>query len=189
MNISIEDIRKINNLKSDILSIGQKLYLIEQPEEIEDKYIVQRGDTLYSIANKFQTTKEELMKKNNLNSDILQIGQVLIIPKEEIEEEIKEEYSLYTVVKGDSLWKIAKNYNIPVTELIEMNNLKDLTLQIGQQLLVPKELEEENTYIVQKGDTLWKVANKFNLTVDKLKELNNLNTNLLSIGQQLIIKK
>ena len=189
-NVSLEDLRRINNLQSDTLSIGQVLYFIEQEDNnIEDKYIVQRGDTLYSIAKLFNTTPDEIIKKNKLTSNTLQVGQVLIISDNYIEEPVTNDYSLYTVVKGDSLWKIAKNYNIPVTELIEMNNLKDLTLQIGQQLLVPKELEEENTYIVQKGDTLWKVANKFNLTVDKLKELNDLNTNLLSIGQQLIIKK
>ena len=189
-NVSLDDLRRINNLQSDTLSIGQVLYFIEQQDNnIEDKYIVQRGDTLYSIAKLFNTTPDEIIKKNKLTSNNLQVGQVLIISDNYIEEPVTNDYSLYTVVKGDSLWKIAKNYNIPVTELIEMNNLKDLTLQIGQQLLVPKELEEENTYIVQKGDTLWKVANKFNLTVDKLKELNDLNTNLLSIGQQLIIKK
>ena len=190
-NLSIEDLRRINNLTSDILSIGQILYFIEpeDKEEITDKYIVQRGDTLYSIARKFNTTPEELIKKNNLESNILQIGQVILLPKEDIKESIQEEYSLYTVVKGDSLWKIAKTYNIPVTELIEMNNLKDLNLQIGQQLLVPKQEIKDNTYIVQKGDTLWNVANKYNLTIDKLKELNNLNTNLLSIGQELIIKE
>ena len=189
-NVSLDDLRRINNLQSDTLSIGQVLYFIEQQDNnIEDKYIVQRGDTLYSIAKLFNTTPDEIIKKNKLTSNNLQVGQVLIISDNYIEEPVTNDYSLYTVVKGDSLWKIAKNYNKPVTELIEMNNLKDLTLQIGQQLLVPKELEEENTYIVQKGDTLWKVANKFNLTVDKLKELNDLNTNLLSIGQQLIIKK
>ena len=71
-------------------------------------------------------------------------------------------------------------------ELIDLNNLSNLTLQIGQQLLVPK--TNNNYYMVQSGDTLWSVAKRNNLTVQELKDLNNLTSNLLTIGQQLLIK-
>ena len=80
---------------------------------------------------------------------------------------------------------------MPVNELIEINNLTNLTLKQGQQLLVPKQEQEdigENIYVVQKGDTLWSIANKLNIPVNTLKELNNLTSNLLTIGQQLIIQ-
>ena len=102
------------------------------------------------------------------------------------EEIIDEEFAIYEVSKGDSLWKIATAYNISVPQLIEKNNLTDLTLQIGQKLLVPK--TEEETYTVQKGDTLWSIAKKYEITVDQLKEKNNLTQNLLSVGQVLKIK-
>ena len=117
------------------------------------------------------------------------------MPKNEIKEEIIDinpinNYQIYKVQKGDSLWSISKRFNITVPELIDLNNLNDLTLQINQELLVPisNETEENNTYIVQKGDSLWSVAKKFNLTVDELKKLNNLTSNLLSINQELTIK-
>ena len=60
---------------------------------------------------------------------------------------------------NDSLWKIATAYNISVPQLIEKNNLTDLTLQIGQKLLVPK--TEEKTYTVQKGDTIFMGNNEY----------------------------
>ena len=185
-NIPIEELKKNNNLMDDILSIGQELYLtnniIKNPT-----YIVKKGDTLYSIAVNNNTTPEEIKSLNNLSSNILSINQVLQLPSSNKEDILEE--SIYTVQKGDSLWSIARRYNITVAELIEKNNLMDLTLQINQKLLVPKITEENNTYIVQKGDTLWSIAKKLGIEVNTLKEINNLSTNLLSIGQVLKTKK
>ena len=188
VNIPVEEIKRINNLTSNTLSIGQKLYFVEEP--IKDNiYIVQKGDTLYKIAKELETTVDKLKEINNLTSNTLSVGQELIIPS--IEEEEEEfipgtEYDVYTIQKGDSLWAISRKYNISVPELIAINNLDTLTLQIGDQLLVPK--TEEETYTVEKGDTLWSVAKKFDMDVNTLKELNNLVSNLLSIGQILRIK-
>ena len=191
-NIPVDEIKRINNLTSNNLSIGQTLYLTENilPTNI---YIVQRGDTLYSIALKYNTTVDEIKRMNNLQTNTLSIGQELQLPNGKIPDENPipdiDEESIYIVQKGDSLWKIAQKYNISVAELIEMNNLTDLTLQIGQPLLVPQEeIESEEVYIVQKGDTLWSIAKANGIEVSKLKEINNLTSNLLSIGQKLKIK-
>ena len=128
-----------------------------------------------------------------MTGNILSIGQVLLIPNksnENKEETIEEkEYDIYDVQKGDSLWKIARDNNISVPELIKINNLKDLTLQINQKLLVPKRIKDYSIYIVQKGDTLWSIAKKFNMEVSELKQINNIENNLLSIGQELIINE
>ena len=194
-NIPIDTLKQINNLKDNVLSIGQKLYLVEATKDSNSKtYIVQRGDTLYAIARKYNIPLERLRIINNLTDNTLKIGQILIIEdstdnadeNKEQEEVIDEKYMIYEVKKGDSLWKIANTYNISVPQLIEKNNLIDLTLKIGQKLLVPKIAEE--VYIVQKGDTLWSVAKKNNLSVDELKKINNLNQNLLSVGQLIKIK-
>ena len=75
-------------------------------------------------------------------------------------------------------------------KLKSANNLKTNTLSVGQKLVIPSisvSPEVSDTYIVQKGDSLWSIANKFNMTVSELKNLNNLTSNLLSIGQQLKI--
>ena len=191
-NIPINTLKQINNLQDNNLSIGQKIYLTDFNKNNNSKtYIVQRGDTLYAIAKKYNIPLERLKVINGLTDNILQIGQMLIIENEkdeniDQEEIIDEEFTIYEVNKGDSLWKIATAYNISVPQLIEKNNLTDLTLQIGQKLLVPK--TEEETYTVQKGDTLCSIAKKYEITVDQLKERNNLTQNLLSVGQVLKIK-
>lgn len=183
-NISIDELKRINNLISNTLSIGQILKLKETNND-NPIYIVQKNDTLYSIAKNNNISLDELVQINNLTNTNLTIGQELYIPKNE-ETPTSNEYEIYTVKKGDSLWKISKEYNITIPELEKINNLSDFTLQINQKLLVPKK-ENNNIYIVQKGDSLWSIARKNNITVDELKEKNNLTSNLLSIGQELIV--
>lgn len=187
-NIPIDTIIKLNNLTSSNLEIGQQLKLKSDLNNSSNKnqYMVQRGDTLYSLALKYNTTVDKLRKLNNLNTNTLTIGQILVLP---IETDI-DEYDIYVVKKGDSLWSISRKFNIDVNDLIELNNLKDLTLQINQSILVPKQQEniETDLYIVKKGDTLWSISNKLNIPVQTLKELNNLNSNLLKVNQQLKIK-
>lgn len=130
-NISVDELKSINQLTSNMISIGQVLSLTEKNT---NNYIVQKGDTLYSISKKFNISVEELKRINNLTSNLISIGQELIIAKEEE----KEEYEIYIVQKGDSLWKISQQFQMKVPELIELNNLDNLTIQIGQKLLVPK---------------------------------------------------
>ena len=194
-NITVSELKQLNNLINNTIYVGQQLYLKKQSEEEipndNNVYIVQKGDTLYSISRKLNIPIDTLKSLNNLNSNEIYIGQQLILE----EPEIPVEYDLYTVKKGDSLWSISQMYNIKVNDLIKLNNLNDLTLQINQQLKVPKINNNEppinNTeiYIVQKGDTLWSISRKFNISVNELKQLNNLTNNLLSIGQQLKIKR
>ena len=75
-----------------------------------------------------------------------------------------------------------------VDELKSINNLKSNLLSIGQVLLIPTDTNLETTYTVQKGDSLYSIAKKYNTTVNRLKQLNNLTSNLLSIGQILIVR-
>lgn len=148
----------------------------------DEYYIVQKGDTLYSISRRYGVSISDLKDINNLKSDVLSIGQKLFLKS--------RDNDIYVVQKGDSLWKIAKEYNISVQELIDLNKLNNLTLQIGQELIVPlinNNEVEKSEYIVQSGDTLWKIAKLYNISVDDLKLANNLSSNLLSIGQKLII--
>ena len=195
-NISVAELKKINNITNNTIYIGQELYLKnkileEEPNENDDIYVVKKGDTLYSISKKLNISINTLKALNKLNTNEIYVGQQLIL----CNDKNTEEYDVYTVKKGDSLWSISKKYDISVKELIELNNLNNLTLQINQKLEVPKtiivEPEENDTeiYIVEKNDTLWSISRKFNISVNELKELNNLTNNLLSIGQELKIKR
>lgn len=192
--LTVDSLKALNNLTSNELYIGQLL----QIKPIQgNTYIVKRGDTLYGIASKYSVSVKDLKEVNNLTTNVLYIGQELLIPSEIVEdipeqdeEEIIEDgkYDIYIVQKGDSLWAISKKYDLPLQELISINKLEDNTLKTGQKLLIPKQkTENEKIYIVQKGDTLWSIAKKYNVSVNNIKEKNNLTSNLLSVGQQIII--
>ena len=158
---------------------------IDLPYQIGEVYIVKKGDSLWSIARAYNTTVDELKKLNNLSTNLLSVGQILKIP---VKSEV-ENYNIYTVAKGDTLYKIANQFGVTVNDIITANNLKSNTLQIGQKLSIPILKQENIEYYVQSGDSLWSIARKFNTTVDEIKKLNNLTTNLLNINQRLLIPK
>ncbi|MDY4858657.1 MAG: LysM peptidoglycan-binding domain-containing protein [Bacilli bacterium] len=187
-NTTVDELKRINNLTSNILSTGQ---LLKIPSALlpETTYIVKKGDSLYSIANKYNTTVDELKRINNLTSNILSIGQVLKLPSDKVSDVEKEENTInYTVQKGDSLYSIARKYSTTIDKIKDLNNLTTNLLSIGQVLLIPTDTNLETTYTVQKGDSLYSIAKKYDTTVDRLKQLNNLKSNLLSIGQILIVR-
>ena len=188
---TVDEIKKLNNLTNNSLKIGQILQTPEKEEEKEiitsNAYIVKKGDSLYQIAKKNNTTVDELKKINNLTSSTLSIGQKIILPTKS--EQVTTEYDYYTFQKGDSLYQIGLKYNITTNELKKLNNLSSNLLSIGQKLKVPRIKESYTIYIVQKGDSLYQIAKKYNITVNELKNLNNLTGNLLSIGQELKIPR
>ena len=193
-NITVDELKKANDLINNTLNIGQQLFIpsktISPTPSTDFIYTVKYGDTLYAIANKYNTTVDELKKLNNLNTNNLSINQKLKI-KDNSNELIEENFTTYIVSKGDTLYNIANQYNISVDELKKINNLNTNNLSINQILKIPV-MNNNNTfnyttYTVKKGDTLYAIANKFNTTVDELKKLNNLYTNNLSINQSLKI--
>ena len=100
----------------------------------------------------------------------------------------QENYTTYIVKSGDSLWKIANRFNTTVDAIVNLNNLTTNLLQIGQELKIPTSGTSSNrVYVVKSGDSLWKIANLYNTTVDAIKKLNSLKTNTLQIGQELLI--
>ena len=153
----------------------------------ENIYTVKKGDSLYSIAKQYNTTVNDLKNLNGLSSNLLTIGQSLIVPNLEIIDPI--ENGEYIVKSGDTLYSIAREYNIPVNDLISYNNLPTTILSVGQTLQIPNLNSSDVIYTVKSGDTLYKISSDYGVTVDSIKQLNNLNSNLLSVGQQLYIPK
>ena len=181
------DINILNNRQNDLANATVKgiLEYIGYQDVINETetYEVKPGDTLYSISKRFNIPVEELKRINNLNSNILSIGQILNLNSNDN----NDIYIEYIVKKGDNLYSIAKRYNISQRELMELNNLKTNLLQIGQILRIPGNNLENTIYMVLPGDTLYAIAKKNNTTVDEIKAKNNLTSNTLSIGQMLII--
>lgn len=149
-NTTVDEIIRLNNLKNNNLQIGQVLrvpetYTNEVTMPNFTNYTVKKGDSLYSISKAYNVPVNQIIKDNNLNTNTLQIGQVLKIRTGKdmvIEECFGEEYTppttdiTYTVVKGDSLYSIAKKYNTSVDNIKNKNNLKSNALQIGQVLKI-----------------------------------------------------
>jgi len=87
------------------------------------------------------------------------------------------------------LYSIARTYGLTVDQLKSINILSSNNLSVGQRLRVRNSSSSPGTsnYTVKSGDTLYSIASRFNTTVDEIKRLNNLSSNLLSIGQILIV--
>ena len=163
-------------------------------------YTVQKGDNLSSIARKFNISVAELKELNNLEDTNVKLDSKLKIQSgTEIAESKKElnrkDFINYTVVKGDNLGNIAKRYDVSVASLQEWNELKDNNVHVGKKILIlsDKKLvisasEKAALYLVQKGDSLYKIAQKYpGITVADIKKWNGIDGNELKPGMKLKI--
>lgn len=125
-------------------------------------YIVQEGDTIISIAEKFGKRIVDIIKENNLE-DVYYLtpGDELKIPMK------RSGFTYYTVKKGDNLYQIARKYNISLENLTAINGLENNEyIYPGQLLLVPE--EGTLTYITKEGDTLINLAKELGISQDRL---------------------
>ena len=166
VNAVVEGVLETFNISSNLIP------------DMNNKYTVKAGDTLWSIAKMYNTTVEELMKINNLTSDLINIGKVLTVPNA-INSTTSINSNAYIVKAGDTLWNIAKRYNTTVENLMMLNNLTSDVIMIGQRLTLPN----MNMYTIVAGDTLWNIARRNNTTVENLMKINNLTSDLITIGQ------
>ena len=209
--VSVVDLLKLNNLSSgSVIKVGQTIIIPNNSGNNPNttfNYTVKKGDTLYGIARMYKTSVQELVKLNNLVNSDLSIGQILKIPEMyNSEEEINlPEYINYTVRKGDTLYSISKKYGITPDLIIKDNSLSNNNLTIGEVLKIRilndngviEECFGEDyiipastnyiSYTVKKGDSLYSIANKYNISVSSIVSANNLKSNNLRIGEILKI--
>ena len=146
-------------------------------------YRVQSGDSLTTIAHKFQVSILELKHYNNLKSaNHLMLGQKINIPLNAINP-IPE--STYTIKRGDNLYSIARRNHTTVSEIMQLNNMQRKTIYAGNVIKLPQ--VEKTFYTVRPGDFLGRIASKFGLSIREIKRLNSLERNQIYPGQRLVV--
>jgi membrane-bound lytic murein transglycosylase D len=167
-------------------------------------HTVRKGDTLGGIARLYRVDLEPILELNRLKrSSLLSVGMNIIIPipkdariawvpekkMEKGSQSLGREEITYTIKKGDTLWSIAQETGVNIGALSRWNNLHpDKKLMPGDKLRVrinpppepgngfqKKEAKEVIYYIVKEGDTLWDIAQKYNVTIEDIKNWNSLN--------------
>ncbi|MEZ8733427.1 N-acetylmuramoyl-L-alanine amidase [Vibrio splendidus] len=154
---------------------------------------VSRGESLSVIASKYGTSTQTLMKFNNLKSSSLAIGQVLKIPgsasSSSSSSAVKTKTITHTVKSGEYLGKIASRYKVRVADIKRENRLKSETLRVGQKLRITVEVKDIplRKHKVARGDYLGKIASKYGVSVNSIRQANKLRSDSLAVGQVLII--
>ncbi|HZG71132.1 MAG TPA: LysM peptidoglycan-binding domain-containing protein [Chondromyces sp.] len=178
----------------------------------QSAYTVQPGDSLYKIALKHKTTVQSIKQLNYLSSDVIYVGQKLKVAgtaapvqsapaAQKTQTAPAADATTHTVKSGDTLSKIASRYNVSVAQIKQANHLSSDIIYVGQTLKLtgssqpvqevhptpsaPSQPSASAAYKVQKGDTLATIAAKYGMTVASLKELNQLSSDLIYVGQGL----
>jgi len=161
------------------------------PGGIGFPYVVQWGDTVYSIARRFGVSAQALIAANGLvNPNLIRAGQVLIIPT--LPPPAPGPVT-YLVQPGDNLYRISLRFGVPIEAIIAVNRIVNpWYIRAGQVLIIPRGTAPVpppgRTYVVMPGDTVWAIAARFRVTPWSIVALNNLpNPNMIFVGQVLRI--
>ncbi|MGE8080453.1 LysM peptidoglycan-binding domain-containing protein [Peribacillus loiseleuriae] len=179
------------------------------PSAFADSYKVKQGDTLYKIAQANNMTVAKLKDLNKLDSDSIYVDQILFMDNKSTPTDAqptsqitfnKANTTIHTVISGDSLIKIANKYGITLGELQNLNTLTSTVIYPGDKIIVSEtkgttvvdlprtetsNIQNNQSYTVKSGESLWKIANNNNTTVSNIKIINNLSSDTIYPGQVL----
>jgi len=173
-DVTVQEIRDWNKLRSDELAIGQQLRI---PRKDTELYVVRLGDTLTGIADRHDIPISLLRKLNSLTGSRIYVGQQLKLRPTPLDE------AVHVVRNGESLSEIGRQFGLTVTELKRINDLNGNQIYTGQKLRLKD--AGKTVHIVESGDALWEIAKGYGISVEELKRLNELKSNRIYPGQEL----
>jgi LysM repeat protein len=189
------------NLLKPIVALVVLLFFVSVNAFAQNNtHTVEEGETLFSIAQEYNIGVEQLKSWNNITDNGLSVGQSLVV---QAPEQNPQDGKTHTVEKQETLFSISKMYNVSIAEIKSWNNLSTNNLSVGQSLtiypseakksgpqsiVIEEETQQNTYYTVKSGDSLYRIAEQHNMTVDELKKLNGLTTNTIRIGQRLTVK-
>ena len=157
---------------------------------------VSKGDSLWKIAREFDTEVNLLKKVNYLASNVLSLNQELLIPLSNDQNQTFIPYQAHIISEGDTLWNLGLKYKISPAEIAKSNGLKmSSPLSIGKELNIGNKniyrtinsKKRTILYSVKQGDSLYRIADIFNIEISEIKDINELANNEISPGQVLKI--
>lgn len=163
----VKDFQHNNDLDVDGV-VGDNTYekLKKMAEDI--KYEVKKGDSLYGIANEFETTVQNIKKKNDITGDIIQPGDILYLPNTGRgggDEDRISANIIHEVQRGDALISISKKYGVDVDTIKDANNINSDKIVIGQNLVIPFQDRDNNgKFSLQKGAFIWPLQGNISST-------------------------
>ena len=177
-----------------LLPIGVSDRFMTQLESLDqndlvrwDRYKIRRGDNLYKIASRYKIEVAVLMEINGLASDLIIAGKEIMVPRGSAwagKQNPREQ--VYIVIGGDSLWNISKKFKVSIEDVVLWNDLDiEVPLQINQEIKIfsryeriRQELPSRDLrtmlYPVKSGDTISRIASKFEITSKDIKEWNQI---------------
>lgn len=150
-NVSLTALKEVNNLETTVIDRGQKLRVTNfdavrstntqaktdtnNKTNTSNVHIVKSGEALFSLARRYNLSLSELKRKNNLNSNVITVGQKLRVNDFKTTN-VDDDVSVWTVLKGDTLYHIARKMGINIDALKRLNGLTDNLILVGQKLLL-----------------------------------------------------
>jgi membrane-bound lytic murein transglycosylase D len=186
-NIPIELEEVLNLKKENFIQTNQINWVTHR---------VSKGDSLWKIAEEFDTEVNVLKKVNYLSSNVLSLNQELLIPLSNDQNQTFIPYQAHIISEGDTLWNLGIQYNISPAEIAKTNGLKmGSPLRIGSELNIGNKniyrtinsKKRTILYSVKQGDSLYRIADIFNIEISDIKKINELSTNEIKPGQVLKI--
>lgn len=162
------------------------------------RYRIRPGDSWWGLSRRFNVPVSALKQFNQTSSNTLRTGQWVLIPGHQEDKKRGKNVAfqgVYTVKSGDTLWGIARSLGVGVEDINQANpGLSARQLSVGQKIRLPAQTSTRRiasrraNYEVKSGDTLWGIAQKFDLSLSSLVQANGLNKNIpLQVGTQLYI--